>query len=180
MGTGVAFSPLEREWILRRLQEQHPSWTPDEVEEALERMNAQKLVTCPCSEHMNKKSVVVWNVLIIMRKLEDLEKRANQINDDEDPQEEEEVNELESDTNSDSGIDPDGSANPDDDTSSEKDGDEEKDIVQPCPNCGKVHPNVLFKPKPFGLLVKFTLVPKENKDEGKDKEKEEKKEEEVE
>ena len=129
---------------------------------------------------MNKKSVAVWNVPMIMRKLEDLEKIADQINNDEDSQEEKEVNELESDTNSDSGIEPDGSANPDEDTSSEKDGDEEKDKVQPCPNCGKVHPNVLFKPKPFGLLVKFKLVPKENKDEGKDEEKEEKKEEDVE
>ena len=178
LGAGVAFNPLEREWILKRLEDQHPSWTPDEVGEALERLNAQKLVTCPCSEHMSKKSVAVWNVPMTMRKLEDLGKIADQINDDEDSQEE--ANELESDTNSDSGIEPDGSANPDEDTSSEKDGDEEKDKVQPCPNCGKVHPNVLFKPKPFGLLVKFKLVPKENKDEGKDEEKEEKKEEEVE
>ena len=45
-------------------------------------------------------------------------------------------------------------------TSSEKDCDEEKDEAQPCPNCGKVHPNVLFKPNPFRLLVKFKLVPK--------------------
>ena len=86
--------------------------------------------------------------------------------------EDEEANELESDTNSDSGIESHDSANPDDDTSSVKDGDEEKDKVQPCPNCGKVHPNVLFQPTPFGLLVKFKLVPKENKDEGKDEEKE--------
>ena len=113
-------------------------------------------------------------------KLEDLEKIANQIIDNEESQEEEEVNELESDTNSDSGIEPDGSANPDEDTSSENDGDEEKDKVQPCPNCGIVHPNVLFQSKPFGLLVKFKLVPKENKDEGQNEEKEEKKEEEVE
>ena len=81
---------------------------------------------------------------------------------------------MKSDTNSDSGIEPDGSANPDEDTSSEKDDDEEKDKVQLCPNCGKVHPNVLFKPKPFGLLVRFKLVPKENKDEGKDEEEEKK------
>ena len=174
LGAGVAFTPLEREWILKRLEDQHPSWTPDEVEEALERLNAQKLVTCPCSEHMIKKSVSVWNVPMIMRKLEDLGKIADQMNDDEDSQEE--ANELEINTNSDSGIAPDGSANPDEDTSSEKDGDEEKDKVQHCPNCGKVHPNVLFKPKPFGLLVKFKLVPKENIDEGKDEEKEEKKE----
>ena len=123
---------------------------------------------------MHKKSVAVWNVPIIMRKLEDLEKIADQINDNEDPQEEEEVNELDSDTNSDSGIELDGPANPDDDISSEKDGDEEEDKVQRCPNCGKVHCSVLFKSKPFGFLVKFKLVPKENKDEGKDEEKEEK------
>ena len=83
-------------------------------------------------------------------------------------------------TNSYSGIEPDGSVNPDEDTSSDKDGNEEKDKGQPCPNCGKVHPNVLFQPKPFGLLVKFKLVPKENKDEEKEEEKEEKKEEDVE
>ena len=124
--------------------------------------------------------MAVWNVPIIMIKLEDLEKIADQINDNEDPQEEEEANELESDTNSGSGMEPDGSANPDEDTSSKKDGDEEKDKVQLCPNCGKVHPNVLFKPRPFGLLVKFKLVPKEKKDEGKDEEKDEKKEEDVE
>ena len=61
-----------------------------------------------------------------------------------------------------------------------KDCDEEKDKVQPCPNCDKAHPNVLFKPNPFRLLVNFKLVPKDNKDEGKDEEKEEKKEEKVE
>ena len=140
LGTGVAFTPLEREWILKRLEEQHPAWKPDEIEEVYERLNAQKLVTCPCSEHMDKKSVAVWYVPIIMKRLEDLEKIADQINDNEDPQQEEEVNELESDTNSDSGIEPDGSANPDDDTSSEKDGNEEEDKVKPCPICGKVHP----------------------------------------
>ena len=68
LGTGVGFTPLEREWIYRRLEEQHPAWQPDEVEEALERLNAQKLVTCPCSEHVNKKSVAVMNIPIIMRK----------------------------------------------------------------------------------------------------------------
>ena len=181
LGAGVTFTPLEKEWILKGLEDQHPSWTSDEVEEALERLNTQKLVTCPSSEHMNKKSVAVWNVPVIMRKLEDLEKIADQINEDKDEsQEKEEVHELESDTNSDSGIGPDGSANPDEDTSSEKDCDEEKDKAQPCPNCGKVHPNVLFKPNPFRLLGKFKLVPKDNKDEGKDEEKEEKEEEEVE
>ena len=92
LGTGVAFTPLEREWILKRLEDQHPSWMPDEVEEALERLNAQKLVTCPCSEHMKKKSVAVWNVPMIMRKLEDLGKIANQINDEDESQEDEEVN----------------------------------------------------------------------------------------
>ena len=89
LGTGAAFTPLEREWILRRLEDQHPSWKPDEIEEAYERLNAQKLVTSPCSEHTNKKSVAVWNVPIIMRKLEDLEKIADQIIDNEDSQEEE-------------------------------------------------------------------------------------------
>ena len=88
---------------MRRLEEQHPAWKPDEIEEAYERLNAQKLVTCPCSEHMNKKSVAAWNVPMIMRKLEDLEKIADQINDNEDLWEEEEADELESDTNSDSG-----------------------------------------------------------------------------
>ena len=87
---------------------------------------------------------------------------------------------MESDTNSDSGIEPDGSAKSDEDISSDKDGDEEEDKVEPCPDCGKVHPKVLFRPRPFGLLVKFKLVPKENKEEGKEEEKEEKKEEEVE
>ena len=124
LDVGVAFTPLEREWILKRLEDQHPSWTPDEVEEALNRLNAQKLVTCQCSEHMKKKSVAVWNVPMIMRKLEDLGKIADQINDKDESQEEEEVNKLESDTNSDSGIAPDGSEIPDDNTSSEKDGDE--------------------------------------------------------
>ena len=38
LGTGVAFTPLEREWILKRLEDQHPSWMPDEVEEALGRL----------------------------------------------------------------------------------------------------------------------------------------------
>ena len=87
LGAGVAFTPLERELILKRLEGQHPSWTSGEVEEALERLNAQKLVTCPCSEHMKKKSVAVWNFPMIMRKLEDLEKIADQIYDDEDLQE---------------------------------------------------------------------------------------------
>ena len=128
LGAGVGFTPLETGWILKRLEDQHPSWTLDKVEEALERLNAQKLVTCPCSEHMNKKSVAVWNVPMIMRKLEDLEKITDQINDDEDSQEKEEAHELESDTNSDSGIAPDGSEIPDDNTSSEKDGDEEMDV----------------------------------------------------
>ena len=59
LGDDVAFTPLEREWILKRLEDQHPAWMPDEIEEALERLNAQKLVTCTCSEHMNKKSVAV-------------------------------------------------------------------------------------------------------------------------
>ena len=159
LGAGVAFTPLEREWILKRLDTQHPSWTSDEVEEALVRLNAQKLVTCPCSEHMKKKSVAVWNVPMIMRKLEDLGKIADQINDKDESQEEEEVNELEGDTNSDSGIALDGSEIPDDNTSSEKDGDEEMDKSKPCPFCGKVHPiqNVFFKSNPSGLLVKFKL-----------------------
>ena len=115
-----------------------------------------------------------------MRKLEDLGKIADQINDNEDPQEEEEANGR--DTNSDSGIGPDGLEYPDNDTSSEKDNNEEEDKVKPCPNCGKVHPiqNVFFKPNPFGFLVKFKLVSKENKDEETDEEKEEKKEGEME
>ena len=161
-GAGVAFTPLEREWILKRLEDQHPSWTSDEVEEALERLNAQKLVTCPCSEHM-KKSVAVWNVPMIMRKLEDLEKIADQIYDDEDLQEKEkeEVNELQGDTNSDSGIAPDNSEIPDDNKSSKKDGDEEMDKSKPCQFCGKVHPiqNVFFKSNP-GFLVRLKIVPK--------------------
>ena len=41
LGTGVAFTPLEKEWILKRLEEQHPAWKPDEIEEAYERLNAQ-------------------------------------------------------------------------------------------------------------------------------------------
>ena len=89
---------------------------------------------------------------------------------------------MESDTNSDSGIAPDGSEIPDDNTSSEKDGDEEMDKFKPCSFCGKVHPiqYVFFKSNPSGFLVKFKIVPKENKNEEKDEEKEEKKEEEVE
>ena len=90
LGAGVAFTPL-REWILKRLEDQHPSWTSNEVEEALERLNAQKLVTCPCSEYMKKKSVAVWNVPMVMRKLEDLEKIADQIYGDEDLQDKEEA-----------------------------------------------------------------------------------------
>ena len=70
LGNGVAFTPLEREWILKRLEEQHPSWTPEEIEEAYERLNAQKLATCPCSEHMSRKSVAVINIPFIMRKVE--------------------------------------------------------------------------------------------------------------
>ena len=107
---------------------------------------------------------------------------ADQINDDEDSQKKEEVNELESDTNSDSGIAPDGSEIPDDNTSSEKDGDEEMDKSKPCPFCGKVHPiqNVFFKSNPSGFLVRFKIVPKENKDEETDEEKGEEKEEEKE
>ena len=94
---------------------------------------------------------------MIMRKLEDLEKIADQIYDYEDSQEKEEANELGSDTNSDSRIAPDGSEIPDDNTSSEKDGDEEMDKSKPCPSCGKVHPiqNVFFKSNPSGFLVKF-------------------------
>ena len=69
---------------------------------------------------------------MIMRKLEDLEKIANQIYDDEDLKKEE-TNELESDTNSDSGLKPDGSEISDDNTSSEKDGDEEINKSKPCP-----------------------------------------------
>ena len=95
---------------------------------------------------------------MIMRKLEDLEKIADQIY-DEDLQEKEEANELESDTNSDSGLKPDGSEIPDDNTSSEKDGDEEMDKSKPCPFCGKVHPiqNVFFKSNPSGFLVRLKL-----------------------
>ena len=129
-----------------------------------------------------KKSVAVWNVPMIMRKLEDLEKIADQIYDDEDLQEKEEVNELESDTNSDSGIAPESSEIPNDKTSIEKDGDEKMDKSKPCPFCGKVHPiqNVLFKSNPSRFLVRFKIVPKENKAEETGEKKEEKKEEEVE
>ena len=44
--------------------------------------------------------------------------------------------------------------------------------------CGKVHPiqNVFFKSNPSGFLVRFKIVPKENKDEEKGEEKEEEKE----
>ena len=159
---------------MRRLEDQHPAWKPDEIEEAYDRLIAQKLVTCPCSEHIHKKSVAVWNVPIIMRKLEDLEKIADQIKDNESSQEEEEVNELGSDVNSDSASD----NEHDDDTSSEKNEDKDEDKVEPCPFCGKVHPiqNVFFKSNPSGFLVKFKIVPKENKDEETDEEKEEKKE----
>ena len=137
LGTGVAFTPLEREWILKRLEEQHPAWKSAEIEEAFERLNAQKLVTCPCSEHMNKRSVAVWNIPIIISKLENLEKEAyDDNNDSEDPHEEEEANE--SNTNSDSGIGH-TSDDPDEDTSSVKGSDEEEDTVKPCPDCDKVH-----------------------------------------
>ena len=76
---------------------------------------------------------------------------------------------------------PDSSEIPDDNTSSEKDGDEEMDKSKPCSFCGKVHPiqNVFFKSN-SGFLVRFKIVPKENKDEETGEEKEEKKEEEVE
>ena len=118
---------------------------------------------------------------MIMKKLKDLEKIADQIYDDEDLQEKEEANELESDTNSESGLNSDGSEIPDDDTSSEKDGDEEIKSKL-CPFCGKVHPtqNVFFKPNHSGFIVRFKIVPKENKDEETGEEKEVKKEEEVE
>ena len=63
---------------------------------------------------------VSGSVIMIMRKLGDLEKIAEQIYDYEDLQEKEETNELESDTNSDSGLKPDDSESPDDNTSSER------------------------------------------------------------
>ena len=44
---------------------------------------------------MKKRSVAVWNVPMIMEKLKDLDKIADQIYDDEDLQEKEEANELE-------------------------------------------------------------------------------------
>ena len=105
---------------------------------------------------------------MIMRMLEDLEKIADQIY-DEDLQEKEEANELENeleiDTNSDSGLTPDGSEIPDDKTSSEKDSDEEMDKSKPCPFCGMVHPiqNVFSKSNPSGFLVRFKIVPKEKR-----------------
>ena len=120
----------------------------------------------------------MWNVPVMIRKLENLEKEDDK-NDSEDPQEEEEANE--SDTNSDLGIGH-TSDDPDEDTSSAKDSDEEEDTVKPCPDCGKVHSIQPLLQKlqsgsnPFGFLVKFKYVPKEMK-EGKDEEKEEKKEE---
>ena len=53
------------------------------------------------------------------------------------------------------------------------------DKSKPCPFCGKVHPiqNVFFKSNPSGFLVRFKIVPKENKDEEKGEKKEEEKEE---
>ena len=43
---------------------------PEELEEAVERLEAQKLATCPCPEHMKRKSVAIINIPFIMRKVE--------------------------------------------------------------------------------------------------------------
>ena len=70
LGKDVPFTPLEREWMMSRLQQQHPSWMSEEIEEAIERLGAQKLATCPCPEHMRRKSVAVINIPFIMSKVE--------------------------------------------------------------------------------------------------------------
>ena len=185
-GDGVAFTPLERQWVISRLEQQHPSWTPNEVEEGYERLNTQKMATCPCSEHMKRKSVAVVNIPFIMRKLD--------LNSDDETNEENEENEVpedeqveSSDTDSDSGIVPDapeeGSANKEKCANTEigeKESEEsEKPEGKPCQGCGKVHPALpwleTLVPKPFGLIIR--IKPKEKEE---TQEKEEKKEEEVE
>ena len=47
LGAGVAFTPLERVWILKGLEDQHPSWTSDEVEEALEKTECSEIGNLP-------------------------------------------------------------------------------------------------------------------------------------
>ena len=65
------FTPLEHEWLMSRLEQQHPSWMPEELEEAVERLGAQKIATCPLSRtHVKRKSVAIINILFIMRKVE--------------------------------------------------------------------------------------------------------------
>ena len=163
------FTPLEHEWLMSRLQQQHPSWMPEELEEAVERLGAQKLATCPCPEHMKRKSVAIINIPFIMRKVEpDTEDEAdeNEIHSEEKKEAQDvEVNNgeykenpqnMEEETNSekDSGF----SGN----NTSEDENEEElsvyKDADKPCPFCGQMHLPITQTviPKSFGFIIRLT------------------------
>ena len=66
---------------------------PEELEEAVERLRAQKLATCPCPEHMKRKSVAIINIPFIMRKVEpDIEDEEEIDSEEKEEAQNEEVN----------------------------------------------------------------------------------------
>ena len=170
------FTPLECEWLMRRLQQQHPSWMPEELEEAVERLGAQKLATCPCPEHMKRKSVAIINIPFIMRKVEpDIEDEEEIDSEEKEEAQNEEVNpqNLQEETNreKDSGFSSNGNNTSQD--ANDKEFDVYEDADKPCPFCGQMHLPITktVVPKSFGFIIRLT--PKQSNEEEDQEKKEE-------
>ena len=163
------FTSLEHEWLMSRLEQQHPSWMPEELEEAVERLGSQKIATCLCPEHMKRKSVAIINIPFIMRKVEpdteddedDEEIEHGEKKEDEeanDSKHNENPQDVGEDINSekDSGISSNGINVSQDE--SENGSSDYKDADKPCPFCGEMHLPITKTviPKSFGFIIRLT------------------------
>ena len=134
---------------------------PEDIEETLERLGAQNIATCPCPEHMRRKSVAVIHIAFIINKAEDEDEDEDEDdvgNEDEGKKDKENEDpdspqmEIATGSNADSGIIPD--KNTDNVSENEEEpvlqSDEEKPRIS-----GKVHVSITktIIPKLFGYLI---------------------------
>ena len=59
MAKDEIFTPIEREYLIARLEKEHSHWTPEELEEGMEKLAKHKKKFCPCAEHMKKAAMMV-------------------------------------------------------------------------------------------------------------------------
>ena len=59
MSKDEVFTPIEREYLIARLEKEHSHWTPEEIEEGIEKLAKHKEKFCPYAEHMKRAAMKV-------------------------------------------------------------------------------------------------------------------------